>query len=285
MTAGISTPALAQSTQTTSPMAYVRPVHDVPVVNGRAAYLLDTSTDEVRLSHRAQERMPIASLVKVMTAYVVLNEANLDDRVEILASDVGYANAGGAATAGLRVGDSLTVKDLLYATLLPSGADATQALARTYGPGVDEFVAKMNETARDLGLDNTLYVNADGLSGPSGPGYSTAEDQARLAQVAVEDPVFKAITSTIGHTVPTTAENRYYAWRNTNRLLGAPGAVGVKTGYTRAAGYTLTFAAERGDRLLVGVILGESLSSRRFQTAGSLIDWAAAHPAVDARAR
>ncbi|MCG5220820.1 D-alanyl-D-alanine carboxypeptidase family protein [Streptosporangium sp. KLBMP 9127] len=278
LVAGITTPALAQPSR--SPMSLRDPGDtSKPAVFARASYLIDVTTGEVRLSRRAEKRMPVASLTKVMTAYIVVREAQPTETVRIRAGDTRYAANGGGTTADLRVGDRLTVHDLLYALMLPSGADAAHALARTFGPGIDGFTDRMNATARELGMTDTHYVNADGLPTPGGDGYSTARDQALLADAALRDPAFEAITSTRRHSVAANADHRAYTWTNTNKLLGASGAVGVKTGFTRAAGYCLTFAADRDGRRLVGVLLGESVSSRRFQTAESLLDWASATPA------
>ncbi|GAA2888040.1 hypothetical protein GCM10010517_51950 [Streptosporangium fragile] len=246
-----------------------------PAVLGRAAYLVDASTGDVRLSKGADRRMPVASLTKVMTAYIVLREARPTDTVTITPEDVWYAQAGGGTSAYLRVGDRLSVEDLLYGLMLPSGADAAHALARAYGPGVAGFTAKMNATARELGMRDTRYLNADGLPTPEGEGYSTARDQTRLAEIALRNPALVKITSTRRHTTPRTADHRAYTWHNTNKLLGSPGALGLKTGFTRAAGYSLAFAADSHNHRLVGVILGETVSGRRFQTARALLDWAA----------
>jgi D-alanyl-D-alanine carboxypeptidase (penicillin-binding protein 5/6) len=277
VTAGAA-PAAAAAPQATSAVA-LAPGADAPAVLGRAAYVVDAKTGRVHYDKKAGERMPVASLTKMMTAYVVLKHAKPADTVEVAAADVRYGANGGAAVAGLRAGDRLTVEDVLHALLLPSGADAAHALARTYGPGVDGFVAKMNDAARELGMADTRYVNADGMP-TKGGGYSTAADQARLAVAVLGDPTLKTITSTRYHSVPATGDHRAYSWKNTNRLLGEPGVIGVKTGYTRAAGYTLAFAADRGDSRVVGVILGESNSARRFQTASALLDWAAERPAA-----
>jgi D-alanyl-D-alanine carboxypeptidase (penicillin-binding protein 5/6) len=249
---------------------------DAPAVYGRAAYLMDASSGDVLLDKAGDKRMPIASLTKTMTAYVVLKTAKPTDVVRITAADVEYAEDGGGTTAGLRPGDRLTVGELLYGLMLPSGADAAHALARTYGPGVKGFVAKMNATARELGLKDTEYVNADGLPTPRGDGYSTARDQAVLAAAALKVPLIRKVAGTRRHYVDANDEHRSYLWRNTNRLIGDTDAIGLKTGFTRAAGYCLAFATERDGRLLVGVLLDESSSSRRFSTAENLLDWGAA---------
>ncbi|MEU3167527.1 serine hydrolase [Streptosporangium sp. NPDC006930] len=245
-----------------------------PSAPGRAAYLYDASTGTIHLSKQAGKRMPVASLTKIMTAYVVLREARLTDTVTVQAEDVRHAAANGATHASLRAGERLTVRDLLYAVMLPSGADASHALARVYGPGTTRFVAKMNATARSMGLVDTRYATPDGLPKP-GPGHSTALDQAKLADLALRDPVLRIIASTRRHLVAKSKVHRAHTWTNSNKLLGkTPGVMGLKTGYTSAAGYCLSFAADREGHRLIGVILGESNGDRRFQTAARLLDWA-----------
>ncbi len=275
VTAGTGAAQAATAATTAEAVQTTRsPVAEAPAVLGSAAYLMDAESGEVRFSKEADLRRPVASITKAMTAYTVLKQAKPTDKVEITAEDVRYAAQGGASVAYLRAGDVLTVEDLLYALMLPSGADAAHALARAHGPGVKAFVAEMNATARELGMNDTLYVNADGMPYQGG-GYSTARDQAVLAKAVLDDETLKKVTSTRYHAVGATSEHGAYSWKNTNRLLGNPGVLGVKTGYTRAAGYTLAFAAEHDGGRLVGVLLGESDSGRRFTTAQALLDWAA----------
>ncbi|GIH97133.1 D-alanyl-D-alanine carboxypeptidase family protein [Planobispora siamensis] len=268
------TPTLTTPAPTASaPAASAPTAPAVPTLTARAGYLIDATTGTVHYSRRATTPAPVASLTKIMTAYVVLRRARLNDVVKITAGDVKYAKRNDATDASLRAGERLTVRDLLYGVMLPSGADATHALARVYGPGQKRFTAKMNAMARALGMTRTLYTNADGLPKPRG-GRSTPFDQARLAAVALRDPVLSAIVSTRRHVVPRTAVHRAHTWTNTNKLVGAvPGVLGVKTGYTRAAGYCLAFAAARDGHLLVGVVLGDRTSERRFRSARRLLDW------------
>ncbi|GAA0359942.1 serine hydrolase [Microbispora corallina] len=274
----LTTAVLAEAPPASASPARVAAADPAPEVYGRAVYLLDASSEKARLDKNGGKRMPIASLTKMMTAYLVLRQAKPTDEVKVTSADVDYANDGGGTTADLSPGDRVPVKDLLYGLLLPSGADAAHALARTYGPGVDGFVAKMNATAKQLGLNDTHYVNPDGLPTSKGDGYSTARDQARLAEIALRDPAFAKVTSTPEYTAPETDGHGEYDWTNTNHLLGEPGVIGVKTGFTDAAGFCLAFAADRHGRRLVGVILGEDVSSRRFDTAESLLDWAGTDP-------
>ncbi|OPG01784.1 D-alanyl-D-alanine carboxypeptidase family protein [Microbispora sp. GKU 823] len=230
---------------------------------------MDTTDGTVQFAKRETRRVPVASLTKVMTAYVVRRQARLDDVVTITTADVRHATAGGATTAGLRAGERLTVRDLLYGLMLPSGADAAHALAERYGPGTAKFVAKMNDAARALGLRDTRYANPDGL--PS-KGYSTARDQATLALAALRDPVIASVAKTPKRVVGKSAGHRGHVWRSTNDLLD-DGAVGLKTGFTNQAGYCLSFAAIRGGRTYVGVVLGERSDKARFATARKLLDW------------
>jgi D-alanyl-D-alanine carboxypeptidase (penicillin-binding protein 5/6) len=243
-------------------------------VTARAAYLTDLTTGETIFQKRPDHRLPIASLTKVMTAYVARHEGGLDDVIMITRRDVRHGG-NGASNGGLKAGERFTARDLLYALMLPSAADAAAALARTYGPGRAAFVAKMNAAARRLGLTRTHYVKPDGMPSPPG-GYSTARDQTALARVVLHDPVIRVIAHTRRHSVGRTGSHRAHTWSNTNKLLAAqPGALGLKTGYTRAAGFCLMFAADTDGHLLVGTILGETDAHRRLHTATRLLALAA----------
>ncbi|MBO3748237.1 D-alanyl-D-alanine carboxypeptidase [Streptosporangiaceae bacterium NEAU-GS5] len=235
-----------------------------PVITAAEAYVIDATDGTVPYAKREHRRVPVASLTKIMTAYVVRQEARLGDALTITTADVRHANASGATTAGLKAGERVSVRELLYALLLPSGADAAHALAERYGPGTSKFVAKMNAAARELGLNDTRFTNPDGLPGK---GYSSAADQASLAQVALDDSVLRQVVKAGKHTY------RKHVWRNTNKLL-SEGALGLKTGYTTAAGFCLSFAEKRHGHLFIGVVLGETSDARRFTTARKLLSYA-----------
>ncbi|MCD0453214.1 serine hydrolase [Actinocorallia sp. API 0066] len=223
----------------------------------------------------ADARRPIASLTKVMTAVVVLRrENNLDRAIKIKRKYTTYADKWGATEARLVVGDRVKVRDLLYGTLLESGADAAAALADTYGPGYPAFVKKMNAEARRLGLKDTKYANFDGLPYPSQfSTYSTASAQVKLGRYALRFPTLKKIIATKKITV-RSAGGRTYTWKNSNTLIGKyPGGLGIKTGYTSGAGYCLLFAATRGKKTQIGVILGSPGPNRRFTDATRLLNW------------
>ncbi|HEX8004949.1 MAG TPA: serine hydrolase, partial [Trebonia sp.] len=170
-----------------------------PPVSARVAYLVDNASGTVHYHKRETRRVPIASLTKVMTAYVVRQESELDDVIRISHADVRHAAAHGATTGGLRAGERLTVRALLYALMLNSGADASHALAERYGPGTRRFVAKMNAAAHRLNLRDTRFANPDGL--PASGAYSTGRDQVALARVAMKDPVIATIARTKQRTI------------------------------------------------------------------------------------
>ncbi|GAA0389767.1 D-alanyl-D-alanine carboxypeptidase family protein [Microbispora corallina] len=266
--AGAAPPVAALASTGTVPSG-VR--DDAPAVTAPEAYLVDAASGEPLMAKRETRRVPVASLTKVMTAYVVRHRARLDDVITITKTDVRHAAANDATTAGLRPGERLTVRDLLYAMMLPSGADAAHALAQRYGPGVGGFVSRMNAAAKSLGMRDSRYANADGL--PSS-GYSTARDQALLARAALRDPVIAAVAKTRKRVIGKTAVHRSHTWRNTNKLLDE-GALGLKTGYTHKAGYCLTFVSPLDDgRKVIGVLLGERSDVARFTTARALLEWA-----------
>ncbi|MFB9963268.1 D-alanyl-D-alanine carboxypeptidase family protein [Sinosporangium siamense] len=247
-----------------------------PAVSAKSAILIDGATGTVHYQKGADRRRPVASLTKVMTAYVVLSEgADLNERIRITAADARYPAATGAAGSGFRKGERPTVRDLLHGLMLSSGADASQALIRRYGPGRSAFVAKMNNAAHTLGLANTHYVNPDGMPKPAKGNYSTARDQAALTKIALAHPQLAKIAATRKYTIRKSSHTRGRALTNTNKLLGTvSGAVGMKTGYTNPAGWCLSFAVDRGGKRYIGVVLGDTGAQRRFSTATKLINWA-----------
>ena len=246
-------------------------------VPGRGAELADAATGRALWGRAENTRRPMASITKVMTALVVIRAGRLDRKIRISAAVPAYVRRNDAGSAGLRAGDVLTARQLLEAMLLPSGCDAAYALATAYGPGWRRFVAKMNATARKLGLRATRFANFDGLPWPTGRStYSTPRDLLVLGRAAMRLAVFRRIVRQRTHYLAATAQHHAYRWRTTNLLLGAyPGAIGIKTGWTSQAGYSLLFEASRGGRALIGVVLNASTTNpdARFAAAARLLDW------------
>lgn len=201
---------------------------------------------------RAVQR-PIASLTKVMTALVVIRADDLGRRIRISQAEVNYVRTYGASNAGLHAGDILTTRVLLYATLLPSGADAAMALAISYGPGIPAFVRKMNALARRLHMTGTNFTNFDGLQSSD---ISTPGSLLKLGEAAMREPVFRDVVGRKSYSVPAWPHRHHYFWQNSNLLLKRyPGVIGIKTGWTPVAGECLLFEAVHRKKMLIGVVL------------------------------
>ncbi len=227
-------------------------------------------------------KRPMGSVTKVMTAYVVLATPGLDLNRVITVPEgiIAYDEEYDASTAGLVPGEKLTTLQLLYAMMLPSGCDAAYALADAYGPGLSAFIARMNATARELGLAKTHFSDFSGLPDPGEyTTYSTAHDLVALGRDAMKIRTFAAIVATREYKVAYTGAHLAHTWRNLNPLLGQfPGAVGIKTGFTGAAGQCFLFEAKQGNTTLIGVVLdSSSVDSPTLAAAASdaaaMLDW------------
>jgi serine-type D-Ala-D-Ala carboxypeptidase (penicillin-binding protein 5/6) len=233
------------------------------VVGGPAevagAALANAATGNVLWSVGLNSERPIGSIVKVMTALVVIQAGDLNRQITVPKSVIAYLNSqNGASTAGLIVGDRLTTLELLEALLLPSGCDAAYTLAQAYGPGIGAFIAKMNTEAQRLGLTGTHFSNFDGMPWPTEySSWSTPANLITLGRYAMSYPVFRSIVSQASYSLPAGGGHHSYVWQNTNPLIGAyPGVTGIKTGDTEAAGNCLLFEATQHGVTLIGVTLG-----------------------------
>ena len=211
-------------------------------VSATAAVLMDADVGQVLYEKNGDRQMLIASTTKIMTALVVLEHAAPDDVITVTPDHMAEGSS-----MYLRAGETVRVEELLYGLLLCSGNDAALALTECAG-GLTPFVALMNEKASALGMAHTSFANPNGLDADGH--YSTARDMAVLAAAAVENPTFRRICSSRSVTIgQRTMENH-------NRLLRqVEGCVGLKTGYTRAAGRTLVSCTERDGCRLVAVTL------------------------------
>lgn len=211
-------------------------------VSATAAVLMDADMGQVLYEKNGDRQMLIASTTKIMTALVVLEHAAPDDVITVTSNHMAEGSS-----MYLRAGETVRVEELLYGLLLCSGNDAALALTECAG-GLTPFVALMNEKAAALGMAHTSFANPNGLDADGH--YSTARDMAVLAAAAVENPTFRRICSSRSVTIgQRTMENH-------NRLLRqVEGCVGLKTGYTQAAGRTLVSCTERDGCRLVAVTL------------------------------
>lgn len=228
-------------------LVYLDGHREGPRIRAGAAILIEAHTGTVLFAHNEHERRPMASTTKIMTALVALETAALDDRVTVSPQAVRVPGS----DAGLRPGQTLTLRELLHGLLLPSGNDAANVIAEHVAGSQAAFADLMNARAQELGAHRTRFANAHGLDAPGH--YSTAYDLALIARTAMLYPTFSQIV----RTPEFQPESISRTWRNTNRLLWAfAGIEGIKTGTTSGAGYCLVAAASRSGMRLIAVVLG-----------------------------
>jgi D-alanyl-D-alanine endopeptidase (penicillin-binding protein 7) len=241
----------------------------VPDIRAAAAIIYDPATGKVLYEENAQDERSIASITKVMTAIVFLESTNdLNQEVKIVRADTLRAS-----TTYLRTNDRVRVSDLLHLLLIPSDNAAARALARVYPAGYDGFIARMNQKADDLGLNQTAYTDPSGLLSDN---ISSAYDMARLIAFASEDDRIGPIMRTPEYSFRTAA-GRAVTVRNTNQILraGDVEVLGGKTGFISKAGYCLATLLKmpQGGPSLAVVVLGASSNVGRFWETRHLMTW------------
>ena len=250
-------------------------------VGAWSAAVENEATGKLLWSRGLNTERPMASITKVMTAFVVIKAGHLDRKITVPYAVIGYVRAHYASSAGLRPGDKLTARQLLYALLLPSGADAAYTLAKAYGPGLSAFVARMNATAWLLGLKRTHFSNFDGLPYPTSYStYSTPANLLVLGRAAMRLPAFASVVDQLVYRLAAGSGHHAYRWLNLNPLIGRyPGAIGIKPGYTRAAGQCLLFEATRHGHSVIGVTLHSpgAISPISAADATRILNWAFGH--------
>jgi serine-type D-Ala-D-Ala carboxypeptidase (penicillin-binding protein 5/6) len=246
-------------------------------VLAKEGILADAATGQVLWKRDPDTERPMASITKVMTAYLVIQAGNLNRRIKVPAGVLAYEEKYGASSDGLNPGETLTAHELLDGLLIESGADAAYTLATTYGPGMDAFIARMNATAREMGMTHTHFASPDGLPYPTEfSTYSTPSDLLILGEAAMKSPVFRSVVDQGTYSLPKGQGHAAYLWTNDNELIGSyPGAIGIKTGYTDDAGHCLLFEAVRGGRPLIGVVLGSPAAGpgAAAQDAARILNW------------
>lgn len=254
-----------------------------PKIVAKGGFVMNNGTGKTLFTKAADTRRSTGSTTKIMTARVVLAQKglNLNSKVTIQKAYSDYIVAKGASSARLIVGDKVTVRQLLYGLMLPSGCDAAYALADKFGSGstraarVKSFIGKMNSTAKTLGLKNTHFDSFDGIG--NGSNYSTPRDLTKLASSAMKYSTFRSVVKTKSTKQKVTTKSggyRYMSWTNTNKLLGTySGAIGVKTGSGPTAKYCLVFAATRKGKTVIGTVLTSSSEANRTADAKKLMDY------------
>ncbi|MBM4792511.1 D-alanyl-D-alanine carboxypeptidase [Streptomyces sioyaensis] len=256
---------------------------NTPTITAKGGYVMNNGTGASLFTKAADTRLSTGSTTKIMTARVVLAQPNLDldSKVTVQKAYSDYIVSKTASSAHLIVGDKVTVRQLLYGLMLPSGCDAAYALADKFGSGstraarVKSFIGKMNSTAKGLGLTNTHFDSFDGIG--SGGNYSTPRDLTKIASNAMKYSTFRTVVKTKSTKQKVTTKSggyRYMSWTNTNNLLGSyAGTIGVKTGSGPEAKYCLVFAATRGSKTVIGTVLASSSVANRTADAKKLMDY------------
>jgi D-alanyl-D-alanine carboxypeptidase (penicillin-binding protein 5/6) len=234
-----------------------------PPVDAEAYLVQNAGTGEILAAQDERERLPMASITKLMTAVVALEHASLDEVATISRRSASI----GESTINLRPGERVSLRDLIRAALVQSANDAANAIASHVGRGsVERFVALMNTRARQLGLADTHFENPDGLDAPGH--VSSARDVTKLARVAMNKPF---IRETVRLVETTAAGRRLHTW---NDLLSTfPNLIGVKTGHTNGAGWSEVAAARRGGVTIYATILGGESRDGRNADLAELLGW------------
>ena len=241
-------------------------LNDEPKINSRSAVVIDRKSKAVIYGKNENVKKAMASTTKIMTAMVVIQNTNLNNTVEISKKSAGT----GGSRLGLKLGDKITVKDLLYGLLLRSGNDCAVALAEYVAGSVQEFSNLMNQNAQMLGLNNTHFITPHGLDEEEH--YTTAYELAVLTDYALNNEVFAQIVNTKSYTININENTK--TLNNTNELLGnLNGVYGVKTGFTNGAGRCLVTSIKRGNLDIICVVLGADTKKDRTRDSAKLIEY------------
>lgn len=221
--------------------------------------VVEVSSGRVLYENNAALTLPMASTTKILTAIILIEDAELDDIVTIPQGAVGVEGSSVYLTSG----EKLTVRDLLYGLMLRSGNDCAVALALYHSGSIEAFAACMNERAAAYGAVNSHFINPHGL--PAADHYTTAQDLARITAHALQNDTFQKIVSSRSYTMSDGGNGSRHLCNKNKILQRLEGADGVKTGYTREAGRCLVTSATRGQMQLVSVVLNSPQMYERTQ--------------------
>ena len=220
-----------------------------PEISGESALLVEINSGQIVYEKNSTKRIKIASLAKIMTAVVALEHKKVED--EILVSQ--KAATVGENIMGISEGETYSLEELMYGLVLNSGNDAAYAIAEGIAGDVETFVKWMNMKTKELGLNDTYFVDPSGLNDES---YSTVEDLVKLSRYAMQKEEFRKIAGTVSIELPYSEKHKYlYLENQTNLLTTYPGVAGIKTGYTEEAGYCLVTYTKNEGKELIGVVL------------------------------
>ncbi len=260
-----------------------------PFVTCKAWAIIDGNSGEFLAGDHEDKKLEPASTTKMMTAYLVALLAQQDSKVldEIVTLSE-RADKTPGSTSGIKAGEKLSVRELMYGMMLPSGNDATVAFAEHFGERLaddkdraahlnayDSFVSAMNRKSAELGMQSTHFVNTHGMH--SDGHETTTGDLAKLAYTLFQIPLIREVVKTPQHGYTLDSVSGYQrniVWRNTNHLLRTEGYDGIKTGTTGAAGSCLVSTSERNGRRLMMVVLGSTSGDARYTDSRNLYRWA-----------
>lgn len=247
--------------------APVQAIDSAPSITAKAALFLDTRSGQVFFAKNAHQRLPVASLVKVMTVLISLERKNMDDQFTVSQKAAEME----PDKMLLIAGEKLTLKELLHGIFLISANDAAEVLSEGTTWNREEFIKLMNSKALQLGMKDSLFVNPTGLDEDGQSSYSSVYDLAILTRYLIKYyPEVLDISSKYHAYLPLTENHQDYdMYSGINLLTTYPGVKGFKTGYTPEAGMTLITLARRGNREVLGVLLG---SGSRRDEAKNLLD-------------
>ena len=238
----------------------------LPKTNSRRYIVYDRISKSMIIGKNEDVKSAMASTTKIMTTIVILEKADLNEKVTVSAK----AGGTGGSRLGLKRGDKASVRDLLYGLMLRSGNDAAVALAEHVGGSVKGFAKLMNEKAIELGLTNTHFVTPHGLDDANH--YTTALELAKLTDYAMDNETFEKIVGTKSTTIYINNQSRQI--NNTNELLGVlNGVVGVKTGFTNNAGRCLVTETKRNNMDIITIVLGADTKKDRTKDSVNLIEY------------
>lgn len=241
-------------------------VSELPKTNSRRYIVYDRISKSMIIGKNEDVKSAMASTTKIMTTIVILEKADLNEKVTVSAK----AGGTGGSRLGLKRGDKASVRDLLYGLMLRSGNDAAVTLAEHVGGSVKGFAELMNEKAIELGLTNTHFVTPHGLDDANH--YTTALELAKLTDYAMDNEIFAKIVGTKSTTIYINNQSRQI--NNTNELLGVlNGVVGVKTGFTNNAGRCLVTETKRNNMDIITIVLGADTKKDRTKDSVNLIEY------------
>ena len=237
-----------------------------PDTNSRACVVIDRNTSTILYGKNENQKRKMASTTKIMTATIIIENCNLDETIEISKKAAGT----GGSRLGLKTGDKITIKDLLYGLMLRSGNDTAVALAEYAGGSIEGFAELMNKKASELGLRSTHFETPHGLD--SDEHCTTAYELAILSNYALNNTIFSQIVGTKEYTITINGTPKQIS--NTNELLGnLNGVYGIKTGFTNGANRCLVTACKRNDMDIICVVLGADTKKFRTQDSIKLINY------------